>query len=99
MCHLLFSALLLLPAAQPDAAEQKALAVIKDHNGTFIRDLAMPGQPMVTVKFRAGWYSQADLKALAGLPHLRELHFDCCWLEKDNPQPLAGLTKLEVLNL
>jgi hypothetical protein len=94
---------LLLLAASPllaDDAEDKAVEAVKKLGGKVIRDDKDPSKPVIKVNLNVSQVTDADLKELAPLKELKELHLDACHGVTDaGLKELAELKGLQTLDL
>src|SRR4051794_31691111 len=97
------SALLLLtltaPCCPADEAEDKAAAFLQKLGGSVIRDEKRAGQPVVEVQLFHRAVTDADLKELAKLKHLRVLYLSGNKVTDAGLAELANLEQLQVLSL
>jgi hypothetical protein len=87
----------------PSQAEKAVIALVDklDAKGgsRLRRDPALPGQPITYVSLGLTKVTDDDLKVLAGLPQLKELHLNATSISDTGLKALAPLKQLQVLNV
>jgi hypothetical protein len=87
------------PERPADPAQDRAADLVVKRGGRFHRDMNAPGQPVVGAYLNLTGTTDADLKELATLKDLRQLHLNATRITDEGVKYLGGLKHLEKLDL
>jgi hypothetical protein len=83
----------------PSDAEKVVIERVKKLGGRVERDRELPGQPVTLVSLAVTKATDDDVKVLAALPQLREVHLNGTQISDAAVKTLAPLKQLRVLNV
>jgi Leucine-rich repeat (LRR) protein len=85
------------PSATPPAGQKEAVAQINSAGGSVKYQDGDPNKPVIEVYLKNAKLSEATLKAVANLGHLKKLELDDSNLTSDDLAHVKDLTELEIL--